>query len=160
MMAASRQVAGDEGPRRSWWSRNWLWFVPTVLLMAFLISAACCGGVLLTPYMMLRSSQPYEMALSEVQEDPAVVERLGEPIKADSWFPVGTVHAENGGGEAALDFDVAGPDGRAHVRTQAKRIDGQWGLARLEVTFDDGRRLSLDTGSGDGLEEAPLWTPP
>jgi len=159
-MGASEQVAGEERPRRGWWSRNWLWFVPVVLLGMFLISVTCCGGIFLVPYMILRSSQPYEMALSQVQKDPAVIERLGKPIEAVSWFPVGTVHSEDGSGEAALDFDVAGPDGRAHVRTQGRRIGGKWGLARLEVTFSDGRRLSLGTSSDDELEEAPPWTPP
>ena len=148
-----------EPPRRGWFRRNWLWFVPLVLLGLGVLCASCCGGILLTVFGVLRSSEPYVMALEQVQNDPKVIERLGEPIEPASWAPSGNIHVSNGRGDASLRFDVKGPRGTAHVSTQARRIDGQWGLTTLEVTFDDGTRLSLDTGTDDALDDAPPWTP-
>ena len=60
---------------------------------------------------------------------------------------------------ASLDFDVAGPNGRAHVRAEARAIGGQWGLSSVEVTIDGGGRLSLDVGSDEGPSDAPAWSP-
>ena len=142
------------------------WFVPAVLLLILLIAAAC-GAALLGPMLRLRLSQPYRLALQQVQQDAAVVARLGEPIQPTGWFPVGRLHVENGRGEATLDFDVAGPDAQAHVRAQGRRAAGEWGLARLTVTFDDGRQVTLGTLRADGSEAgseagggmAPLWSP-
>ena len=154
------QVTPAPRPPRGWWSRNWLWFVPTTLLVMVVLCGGCCGGLFLLAISKIKSSEPYQMALEQVQNDPQVIEQLGEPIEEASWLPVGEITVENGGGEARLDFDVAGPKGKAHVRAQARRVAGKWGrLASLEVTPEGGQRILLDTGADEELEEAPLFQP-
>lgn len=141
-------------PRRSWFSRNWLWFVPLLFVLLFLLCAGLCVGVIGTAFVTLKHSEPYRVALERVQQDPQVIQRLGEPIREASWVPVGEVHTEDGGGSANLSFRVAGPKGEADVRTEARRRGGQWETTVLEVTFPDGKRLSLDVGGDD---EAPKF---
>ncbi|NUQ66028.1 MAG: hypothetical protein HUU20_26505 [Pirellulales bacterium] len=148
-----------EPPRRSWWSRNWLWAVPVGCLAMVLGCGGCCLGVFGTALYALKSSPPYQMALEKVRTSPQVIEELGEPIEEAGWFPTGNVNVKNGGGDALLDFDVAGPKGRAHVQARARRINGEWGLTTVEVTLADGKRIPLELEGEVGVEEAPRWNP-
>jgi len=131
--------------------RRWIvWLVIVVLI------AAGAGVAWYQISGKLRTSEPYKAALALVQKDPQVIERLGEPIH-DTWLPPsGSVYGAN----ADLMFKVAGPKGRASVRTEARKIGGQWAIRGLDVTFADDKRISLNTASAGGEEEAPKWTAP
>ncbi|MHC4178983.1 MAG: cytochrome c oxidase assembly factor Coa1 family protein [Planctomycetota bacterium] len=147
-------------PQRGWLGRNWLWFVPTALLGL----AALCGGfwlgIRLAPEVALKWSQAYAMALQRVQDDPQIIERLGQPIEESGWLPRGEISLQNGRGDANFHFDVAGPNGQAEVHTQARRVAGRWGLSRLEVTItDDDQRIVLDVSDEQGPDGAPRFEP-
>jgi len=156
-MEADASAPVDDKPKQRWLSRKRLWLVPVVLLAAIVLGGGICVMVLRAPI----SSEPYRIALERVQQDPQVREQLGEPIEDVTRFPTGSVHTEDDRGEANLGFDVAGPQGKAHVSTRARRIDGKWGLTTVEVTIAaDGQRLLLDIGGkDDNFGEAPPWSP-
>ena len=156
-METFEQAVAVDRPRRGWWSRNWLWFVPTVLVLLLLLFGGCVAGLFWIGLRAVR--EPHQMALEQVQSDAQVVKRLGEPIEQVGWLPVVQGDVRGGQGSISLDFDVAGPDGEAHVRTQARMIDAAWGLTTVEVTFEDGQRLSLKTAAADALGDAPPWSP-
>jgi hypothetical protein len=129
------------------------------LVVFLVILAVIAAGVGVAWYQIsgkLRISEPYKEALAAVQKDPKVIERLGEPIR-DTWLPPsGSVYGVN----AELTFKVAGPKGQASVRTEARKIGGKWALRGPDVTFADGKHISLDTAAADGGEgDAPKWTP-
>jgi len=130
-----------------------------LLVVAGLLCAGLCGGLFLVGVWGIKQLPPYQMALEQVQQAPEVIERLGEPIEDATRMPQIQQSQQDGQGSATIDFDVEGPNGKAHVRTQARMIDGAWGLTLVEVTFADGQRISLGTGD-DGTEDAPKWTPP
>ncbi|MHB1037877.1 MAG: cytochrome c oxidase assembly factor Coa1 family protein [Pirellulales bacterium] len=149
---------------RGWWSRNWKWFVPIVIVLPL---CACGGGCAGLGYFffwgveVLKSAEPYKMAFDQVRQDRAVIQRLGEPIEDATWVPSGNIHIEDGRGEASLDFDVSGPKGVAHVRAESRRVDSQWGVVLLEVTFDDGKKMILNAPKAEKeLDEAPPFVPP
>ena len=134
---------------------RWKLLVPLVLLVVI------AGGGLYIYQELIgsqRSSEPYQMALEQAKKDAQVVERLGEPIN-DTWRVGGEVFVEGDRGEANLNFELVGPKGKASARTQARRIEGKWGLTTLEVTFDDGQRISVETAAHEGMEDAPAWPP-
>jgi hypothetical protein len=129
------------------------------LIVFLVIVVLIAAGVGVAWYQIsgkLRMSEPYQEALALVQKDPKVIERLGQPIR-DSWLPPsGSVYGEN----ANLIFKVAGPKGRATVSTEARKFGGKWALRGLYVTFQDDKRISLDTApAGGGEGEAPKFTP-
>lgn len=149
-----------EPPQRGWFARNWLWFIPLVIVLPILICAGCCTGVLAVVGIGMKSSEPYAQALAAVQEDPQVREAIGEPIEDATWFPTGEINFVNDQGEARFDFDVKGPKGRAHVRTESRMIDGVWSMVELIVTIDaTGERIGLDAPEAEGVDDAPLWEP-
>ena len=160
-MESFQQTPDLEPPRRK--SRTCLWWILAGLVIFVVLCAGLFGGIFVREFSKIneiKSSEPYQMGLEQEQQDPLVIEALGEPIEDVTWFPTGNVNAENDRGDANLHFEVAGPKGKANVHVQARRVDGQWGLTNLEVTPEGGQRIQLDTGSEDDLGEAPRWPPP
>jgi hypothetical protein len=153
------QGTSADRPQRGWWSRNWRWLVPTALLGSVVLCGGCCLGIFLLAFGVLKSSEPYQMALERVKNDPQVIEQLGEPIEESGWFPTGEVNIQNGSGRAGLYFNVAGPEGKGQVHAEAQRIDGRWSLTLLEITPEGGQRIPLDNSADDGPDEAPLFEP-
>jgi hypothetical protein len=149
----ARAARGEQPPRRrkSRWFRLW-WILPLAIVLAGLVA----GVVWFWGPIRLRFSEPYRMALEQVQKDPQVMERLGEPVKNPRLLPFGSL----GDREGTVNFGVEGPKGQATVTARFRRISEAWGLTTLNVTFEDGQRVSLETGSASGLEDAPKWSPP
>jgi len=154
-------------PRRGWLRRNWIWFVPATLLALGLLCGGCCVGIIGAVFGVLKSSDPYKMTLERVQNDPKVIEALGEPIEA-GWMVSGEVIHQMGpaAGSARLDFDVTGPKGKAHVHSEARcaydvrRGQPEWGLTKVEVTTPDNQRIVLDVSADkDNGQEAPPFQP-
>ena len=154
-----QQVEDVAQPRRGWLARNWLWFIPTGCLAVLLVCGGLCAGVAFWGVGRIKHLEPYKMAFAQVRNDAQVIERLGQPIEDATLVPSGEVNFQNDRGDANFGFKVAGPNGRANVRAQARLIDGIWGLSTLEVTFDDGQRISLPVGADAGLDDAPMWSP-
>ncbi len=153
-MSSLDQAITPAPARRGWFRRNWLWFVPLMVVLVVLVSAFIVWRQLFA----LKSSEPYQTALAGVQEDPRVIERLGQPVEEVAWPPPsGSAREQDGGGSANLVFSVKGPKGKAQVRTEARRTRGQWGTTALEVTFVDGKRITIDVAGG---EEAPTFIAP
>jgi hypothetical protein len=126
------------GPKKGWFARNWLWFLPVVGLSSFCVCCLGCGGIFFGVMQTIKSSEAYQMALAHVQNDPEVRELLGEPIVEAGFMPLGQVNVNNGAGDAELYFQVSGPKGQASVSANALRENGQWELTYVEVTPDDG----------------------
>jgi hypothetical protein len=127
-----------------------------IVVLAVVILAAGAGILWHQLGGKLKSTEPYKMALAQVQKDPQVIAQLGEPIRDAEILPSGSVY----GDKANLMFRIAGPKGRASVRAEARRIGGKWGLAVLDVITADQKRISLDTSSGEtGEGDAPVWKP-
>ena len=136
-----------EPRQRSWFGRNWWWVLLVALVVFLLVCCGVCGGLGFFGLAAIKQSEPYQLALEEVRQNPEVIKRLGEPIE-DGLVPVGEVSIENNRGSANLLFDVTGPNGTAHVMSQAQMVGGSWGLTQLEVTFDTGERITIDTAGG------------
>jgi hypothetical protein len=157
---ANQTAFSAEPLERGWFARNWLWFIPLVILLPILICAGCCTGMFTFGIGVLKTSEPYTKALAAVQEDPRVQEALGTPIEDATWIPTGEIDATNNQGEARLDFDVKGPKGPGHVHTKSRMIDGAWQMFELTVTIGEtGERIVLELPGNDEVEDAPLWEP-
>ena len=160
---------------KGWLGRNWKWFLPVFFVLLVVVAVGLFAkfvgkGALMEVYRayqadgVIKASEPFRMALQQLEADPEVVKRLGEPVEAADYASGSVdVVCEDGvetGGNANFYFDLAGPKGTASVACQGKTVDGKWGLSMLNVTFDDGTRHSVEiSGGDDGLDEAPAWTP-
>ncbi|MBN2580395.1 MAG: hypothetical protein JXB10_15535 [Pirellulales bacterium] len=145
-----------EQPRRGWWSRNWKWFVPTLLLGCIII---CCGvpaGIIGYVAMKMKGLEPYAVSLQKVLMDPQIKEAIGEPIELDSILPSGQYHEEGESGEAKYYWDVKGPKGKAKIEMQARKMGGKWALVVLTATLEDGKKIDLLEGEKIENEAEPF----
>jgi hypothetical protein len=150
---AFTKPADEKSPEPSEKPRRWSCLTVVIVVILLLV---CLGvGVFVFISKARKSSPPYLMALEQVQTDQLVIEQLGRPIKDATILPA--VNYDSG--RASLNFDVAGPNGKAHVRAEARMIDSQWGLTSVEVNVDGGEHLSLKIESGEGPSDAPIWSP-
>jgi hypothetical protein len=117
-------------PQRGWWSRNWKWFLPVGCLLPILL----CGGFLTTIIVVvmgaIRSSEPYQHALSQARSNAEVQAAIGTPIEP-GLFPVGTININNDAGDANLTISVSGPKGAGVIYVLATKKAGVWSYSRL-----------------------------
>ncbi len=149
-----------EPPKRGWFGRNWLWFVPTVIVLPILLCAGCFGGIFFSVVAAIKGSDAYKLALERVQQSPDVQAQLGEPITDATVLPMGNIQFTNGEGTADMFFSVKGPKGSANVVVEAETTAGAWHFDKLEVTCDaDGTKIDLSEEHVPNADDAPAFAP-
>ena len=101
------------------------------------------GGVYAVSASRLKSAWVYTEAVREATADPAVRERLGEPIRA-AVFPSGDVEDEGKTGEGHVSVRLSGPRGAGTLNAAAAKAAGVWSFTTLDVQLDErDRRINL-----------------
>ena len=75
--------------RGNWWTRNWLWFVPTGCLTLLALFAVFIVSILMIVFGAMKSTDVYKDALARTRASAAVAEALGRPIK-EGFFVSGS----------------------------------------------------------------------
>lgn len=117
---------------RTWWQRNWKWVLVAALLASLLLLAGLVFAILTFASGMLRSSEPYRLALDRARAHPAVAAALGTPIEP-GWLPQGSIKIENRSGEADLGIAIRGPRGEGIIDVVASRRAGEWRYELMRV---------------------------
>ena len=122
-------------PRKSWFERNWKWFVPSgclTLIVLFLAFVAAIFGIVETSF---RSSGPYTHALAQAQANSQVSEKLGQPLKP-GWLVSGSINVNGDSGDADISIPISGPRGKGEIYVVANKIAGEWQYKTLQVAVD------------------------
>jgi hypothetical protein len=119
----------------SWLSRNWKWFVPTLILGLVLLLALVVGGLLTFVFGLLKSSEPYQHAVAVASSNPDVVRELGAPI-APGWYVSGSINVSENSGDANLAIPLNGSRHRGTVYVLAKKTDGVWRYDKLDMLVE------------------------
>jgi len=109
------------------------------------------GGVLLLfafVFTMLKTSEPYKMAIKRVQDNKRAQEILGAPIQVGSW-PTGSLTTEKGLRTAVLDIPVEGPKMKATLHVRAERPGDKWIFKKFALG------IGTNGDEVDLLEESP-----
>jgi Cytochrome oxidase complex assembly protein 1 len=125
--------------QKSWVGRHKVLSGAIIVVLAVVIG----GTIVAWPILKLRFHSQYITALNEIRKDPTVIEKLGEPIETVRIFPGGRVESTGNGEQASFFFDVAGPKGSASVNVISRMVDGTWGFTKVELTFEDQKRIDL-----------------
>jgi hypothetical protein len=142
----AQNVEGFPPPKqRGWWSRNWLWFVPTVLLSCVVLCCGCLGGI---GYWFFKSfpTEVLQMAMAKIEADEGLQEELGKPITLDMTK---TMSFRKEPQEADIHWNIVGPKGQARAHATARKEGDRWDLVVLEVTLASGKKISISQEGGN-----------
>lgn len=121
--------------RRSWWSRNWKWFVPTGCLTIIVAAAAFLAIIFFSVFALMKSTPVYKTALERAKSNPQVIEALGTPIK-EGYVITGSTHTEGPGGEVNIGIPISGPKGKGTIYVVADKVANRWTYRTFEVEVD------------------------
>ncbi len=139
--------------QRGWFRRNWLWFVPLLLIVIVVGGGA---GIYWAMFTRIHNLEIYQAAMHDIQADPALEEALGKPIRSANWPPpAARLEAD----EQDLRWNIEGPKATAKAHAAARMMQGKWEIVQLEVNLADGQRINV-ASSGDSEAEAPTFTAP
>jgi hypothetical protein len=138
---------------RSWLRRNWLWFVPALLIVAILLGG---GGIYWALFTRIYQLDLFQSAMQQIKADEAVQSALGQPIAQAGWPPPS---ARLEAGEQDIRWSIQGSQGDAKAHVGARLMQGKWEIVQLEVVLANGKRLSV-AASGDSEANAPIFSEP
>jgi hypothetical protein len=108
--------------RKSWFHRNWKWFVPMLIVVGFV----CFGiGIISLVQYSFRHSDAYRIALQKARQSPNVTRAVGPSIKP-GLFIGGSIHISGSRGHAELSIPVSGERGKGTVFIEANKHGAGW----------------------------------
>lgn len=128
--------------RAGWWTRNWKWLVPILVLAVLLFMVASIGLFAMGLMSSMRSNDAYRQAVEAARSSEALSEAMGEPVRPD-WYLTGKVAYENGHRTAKLSIPLLGGRENATLTVDAYGDDGDWTFDTLEAQLDSGRTIDL-----------------
>lgn len=117
--------------RKSWWQRNWKWFVPTGCVSILLIFVLFIVSIFFGVTSMMTNSDAYKGAMTEAQKNKLVIEKLGSPIE-DDGMTSGSINTSNDNGNCDLQIPIKGPKGKATLFIVAEK-KGTWKYSEMTV---------------------------
>lgn len=124
---SSQSVGG-----RNWWQRNWMWFVPTGCVTLLILMAIFAGGIVFTVFGVMKTSDPYKVAIERAKANAQVAEALGTPVSA-GLFLSGTINVTGGSGNADLSIPISGPKGSATIYVVGTKSEGEWVYSKMNA---------------------------
>ncbi|MCC4211739.1 cytochrome c oxidase assembly factor Coa1 family protein [Leeuwenhoekiella parthenopeia] len=108
---------------RSWWSKNWKWVVPvggcfTIIVLGILLLGTAIFGF----FSSVKSSTGADEILIMAQNNPRVIELLGEPIEKDG-FGNYSIKINNGEKTSEVSLPIKGPKSEATLKVKSSGSD-------------------------------------
>ena len=125
----------DKQRERTWWDRNWKWFLPVGCLSGFALLLGFVAAILVFVFSLMKSSDAYKLAFAKVQNSPAVASTLGEPIQG-GLFIRGNINVNGSSGIANLTIPISGPKGDGTIYLKATKSMGEWTFDELAVKIE------------------------
>jgi len=136
----------DQPQSKSWWGRNWKWFVHIGGLSSLALLLGFVALIINIVFGKTRSSDAYRQALSKVRSTLAIVTTIGSPIQ-DGYITSGSLNEDEASGNADLTIPISGPKGKATLYLKATKSAGAWSYSKLVVQLDQtGERINLLNG--------------
>jgi Cytochrome oxidase complex assembly protein 1 len=152
--AAASPYSTPTAARKSWFSRNWKWLVPTLVMVAFVLPLALLGSI----FAAMRNLDVAKESLLRAQANPLLVQKLGTPIE-EGWLVGGSFDTSTTSGDADLAVPIAGPKGKGKIYVTAQKSAGVWSYSVMEAAIEGSdQRINLLLDVTAGAEFPP--TPP
>jgi len=129
----------------SWFQKNRKWVIPVsivIILALCLVPFLCVGGIGVSVFSLIKSSDAYQLALQEAQAHPQAIEALGEPIEP-GWWLTGSINVEGSSGNADFAIPLSGPKASGTLYIVANKEAGTWNFRTLDLDLGAGERIDL-----------------
>ena len=123
--------------QKSWWKKNWKWFITISGLVLIIISVFISSGMGTISADLAKAysdTELYENALEKVKSNQKVNDLLGkiEPIDKLAILE-GTVHYTNENQTVNSTIRLKGTKGKAKLDISADRIHNEWNYTKIKV---------------------------
>lgn len=127
----------EEQDNKSWFSRNWIWVVPTGGCLLFIIGVlVLAGGLVWGVSNMVSDSDTYQVAMEQAQNNQMVIDLLGEPIEKNGMTSA-NIQWNNGTKTSELGIPIKGPEGKAIIYVEGIARGEKWEYQVMEVYIAD-----------------------
>lgn len=142
----------EEVQQKSWFKRNWQWFVPTVGCGTLIILGIFgLGALIFGVTKMISESTPAQYAIEQASQNEQVIQLIGTPIE-QKGITSGSINFKNNSGDADLQIPIQGPNGKAVIFVVGERFDDEWTYSRLLVrVIGSGEQINLLEKSLEGI---------
>ncbi|MBS7256016.1 cytochrome c oxidase assembly factor Coa1 family protein [Flavobacterium branchiicola] len=120
--------------RKSWWDRNWKWFVPTGCLSLLVLFGLFIAGIFFGVTSMMENSDVFKESMIAVKHNTILIEKLGNPIETDGVVS-GSISTSNNSGDCNLEIPLKGPKGKATLFVVAEKR-GKWKYNEMKVYIE------------------------
>jgi hypothetical protein len=128
--------------RKGWFSRNWKWVVPALLIVFVGLPLALIGSV----FAAMKNSDVAKESLLRAQGSPLVVQKLGTPME-EGWLVSGSINISTTSGDADLAVPISGPKGQGKIYVTAHKSAGAWDYQVMEAAIEGSdQRINLLSG--------------
>ena len=123
--------------QKSWWKRNWKWFVPlsgiSLIIISVFISFGM-GGIGADLAQAYSDTELYENALEKAKSEQKVIELLGEIEPIDKLAILeGEVHFTNNNQTVNSSIRLKGTKGKARMDITADKINNEWNYIVINI---------------------------
>jgi hypothetical protein len=127
--------------KKSWWNRNWKWFLPTLilflLLFGFTLSSSIDGNI--TDIAQAYSDNSlYEKAIEKAKTNKRVLEVLGEiePIDQLAILEGNAIYSNNYK-SVALSIRIKGNKGKGKMDVSAEKNGTIWEYKKINIRIKE-----------------------
>jgi hypothetical protein len=152
LAAVEAGLPNSQKPRRGWFRRNWLWFVPTLLLAMMLLCVVGFFGFIECNACTLCNSDLYKKAMQKVMADTKVQNAVGQPLTLVKWPLPYYSDTET---DLEIYCDLNGPKGVAKMHVRVRKNVGN---TELKVKLPGNTELTFDLSDGKNVA-APYQQP-
>ncbi|WP_299003153.1 cytochrome c oxidase assembly factor Coa1 family protein [uncultured Tenacibaculum sp.] len=127
----------SEQGQKSWFGRNWLWFIPLTGCLGFILLIVLgLGAAFFGVSNMINNATPVEYAIELATKNELVIKNLGEPIEKYG-IPSGNISLTNDDGDVDFSIPIRGNIGEGTLVVRGIKIDGEWVYEDLYVRIRD-----------------------
>lgn len=119
--------------QKSWFSKNWLWFIPVSgclgIILLFIVGI---GAAFFGVSNLLNNVAPIEYGIEKATENKKVINLLGEPIEK-TGIPNGNISLTNDDGTVDFSVPIKGSKEEGFLIIKGIKTNGEWTYEELYV---------------------------
>ena len=127
---------------KTWWERNWKWFLPTFIVLFLLLSglllSSSVDGNITDITQAYSDNSLYEKAIEKAKMNKRVLEVIGEiePIDKLAILEGNAIYSNNHN-SVEMSIRVKGNKGRGKMDISAKKIENEWKYTKINIRIKE-----------------------